>query len=279
MKKSVLSLAVVVSLLSTIPVSATTRVSLSSLETRINELQLVIDNLQILHANETSELQAEITRLNNEISALEAYDSSLDASISDLENVNLDKDKVLTDLVARLSVLESAFKGAHVMFVTSESFSGNLGGLEGADLKCQTAADHSAVVPSGKYRAWLSDSNTSVNDRFEAVGSPLPFVRRDGVQIALNWDDLLSIPHSVEIDRDENSDRVIDLPLVWSATDFRGNGGYDYGNLCNDWRSDAPSETRLINILGSTNQKTSDWSSSGYTASCDESYRLYCVQQ
>ena len=42
------------------------------------------------------------------------------------------------------------------VFLTIASFNGNLGGLTGADEKCQAEADGPAsIVPSGTYLAWL----------------------------------------------------------------------------------------------------------------------------
>ena len=42
------------------------------------------------------------------------------------------------------------------VFVKSAKFNGNLGGLAGADDKCQAEADGPAsIVPSGTYLAWL----------------------------------------------------------------------------------------------------------------------------
>ncbi len=52
------------------------------------------------------------------------------------------------------------------VFLTIASFNGNLGGLTGADEKCQAEADGPAsIVPSSTYLAWL------VNSAFPAFGS------------------------------------------------------------------------------------------------------------
>ena len=48
------------------------------------------------------------------------------------------------------------------VFVTSASSNGNIGGLAGADEKCQMEADGpDSIVPSGTYLAWLSDGTDS----------------------------------------------------------------------------------------------------------------------
>ena len=49
------------------------------------------------------------------------------------------------------------------VFVTSTTYKGNLGGLAGADAKCQTRANAASL--GGTWKAWLSDSTTSAASR------------------------------------------------------------------------------------------------------------------
>src|SRR5690606_18750316 len=42
------------------------------------------------------------------------------------------------------------------VFVTNQTFQGNLGGVAGGDELCQTAADSSELTRGGTYKAWLS---------------------------------------------------------------------------------------------------------------------------
>lgn len=72
------------------------------------------------------------------------------------------------------------------VFVTSKLFKGNLGGLSGADQKCQSLAD--AVDLGGQFRAWLSDASTPITTRFQAPAGG--YVRLDGVVIANDWSEL-----------------------------------------------------------------------------------------
>ena len=48
-------------------------------------------------------------------------------------------------------------------FVTSQLYNGNMGGLAGADARCQGLAD--AVGLPGTYRAWLSSATESPSTR------------------------------------------------------------------------------------------------------------------
>jgi len=76
-----------------------------------------------------------------------------------------------------------------VMFVTSTPYDGNLGGISGADAKCQArAAAVGGPTFAGKtFKAWLSTYDTSPAERFAKDGS---FVTVKGDEIASSWDDL-----------------------------------------------------------------------------------------
>lgn len=74
------------------------------------------------------------------------------------------------------------------VFVTSQLYAANLGGLAGADAKCQALADAAGI--GGTYRAWLSvDSNSSPATRF--TRSPGAYALVDGTVIATSWSDLV----------------------------------------------------------------------------------------
>ena len=75
-----------------------------------------------------------------------------------------------------------------IVFVTRQDFTGNLGGLSGADDKCNTAATAGGLP--GTYTAWLSDSGNDAKDR--VTQSALPYLRTDGVRVADNFADILN---------------------------------------------------------------------------------------
>ena len=75
-----------------------------------------------------------------------------------------------------------------IVFVTSETYTGALGGLDGADALCQERANDAGWP--GTFKAWLSDRDTSVSQRFDRVFYGTPFVRTDGVRVANDWADL-----------------------------------------------------------------------------------------
>lgn len=76
--------------------------------------------------------------------------------------------------------------GEHnLAFVTSEQSNGNLGGLAGADLRCQAAAD--AEQLPGTYVAWLATREISATSRLDNARG---WVRLDGQPIADRASDL-----------------------------------------------------------------------------------------
>ena len=106
----------------------------------------------------------------------------------------LTKEALLNQLLTMISatalltaIVDPAFANQHekTVFVTKASFKGNLGGLAGADEKCQAEADdHASIVPSGTYLAWLSDGTNSPDTRF--AKSSDPYVLPDGTATTID---------------------------------------------------------------------------------------------
>jgi hypothetical protein len=155
------------------------------------------------------------------------------------------------------------------VFATSTSYTGDLGGLTGADEKCNERAQAAGL--SGYYRAWLSDSTEGVQDRLFA--SSMPYVLTTGTKVGDGFSDLIdnSLDHS--IDRDENGDSVVNEDSgngnVWTGT---GQNAIPNGNQCTDWTS-----TEGNGHTGRTNRNNDDWSSSD-NMGCDTERRLYCFE-
>jgi hypothetical protein len=155
------------------------------------------------------------------------------------------------------------------VFVTSETYSGNLGGLAGADQKCQTLADGAGL--GGQFRAWLSDSNTPLSARFEP--SPAGYVRLDGEVIADDWAELTSdigIQASVSIDEKLEPVSTSQPQYVWTGQ------GTDQGQVfyCMDWMSALDSDRGLA---GEATFKNWMWDYWGPRL-CGGAAHLYCFE-
>ena len=177
------------------------------------------------------------------------------------------------------------------IFTTSETYLPNLGGLAGADAKCQTLAD--AAKLGGTYRAWLSDSKTGAKTRLSHATVPYTLV--DGSVVATDWADLTSGGLSHAINLTEKGSVPPDgasysgLKLVWTATETSGafhslafTGALD--STCLDWTlsaSDADAGTFAAMSPGRWDSVGSMWTQYGAGSPCRAPTKLplYCLEQ
>jgi hypothetical protein len=167
---------------------------------------------------------------------------------------------------------QGAVSCTRVVFVTSTKFLGNLGGVAGADAKCQALADLSpnARIKGHTFLAWVSTSATSPSARF--THGTMPYVLGNGQLVAANWQDLTdgSLMNS-GISLDEQGHSQSDA--AWTATS--SSNALLSGPSCADWTSSAPLDKgRYGNVSGNGN----GWSGSG-DDSCDFPDNLYCFEQ
>ncbi len=158
------------------------------------------------------------------------------------------------------------------VFVTSASFKGNLGGLTGADAKCQAEADGTAsIVPSGTYLAWLSDGFDSPDIRF--TKSSHPYILPDGTKIAEDFTDLTdgSILHPINIDP---TGKRLGVQIFWAATNADGRTAQSF-LTCAGWTN---STGKFRGALGGTAKTSTLWSA-GSMERCGLSAKLACFQQ
>lgn len=162
-----------------------------------------------------------------------------------------------------------------VTFITSTVYDGNLGGLAGADTKCQARAT-AAGLP-GTYKAWLSDNTGSPSSRF--TQSANPYILVDGTKLANNWGDLIDGTLLSAINKSELGGAggvgTVGCPgaSVWTNTNTNGtqlNGG----SSCNNWSSTAGSS-----IWGQQGQLSSSWTNWCSGGTCSWTDPLYCFQQ
>lgn len=160
------------------------------------------------------------------------------------------------------------------MFVTSTLYKGDLGGLAGADLKCQNAAV--AIGLSGQFKAWISLNaapGVSALSRINDVG---PWFSVDGKQKFFNNKAGLATSPLVPVNVDEKG-KVVNTSMgeraeVWTGT---AAGGTATLSDCRGW-----TDATAISVAGTYGLLTSltGWTDAG-TTGCGSAQRLYCIEQ
>lgn len=170
--------------------------------------------------------------------------------------------------------------GSRYVFVSSAQFTGNMGGLAGADAECQALAD-AAGLP-GTYMAWLGDGSQSPSTRF--TPSNESYILPDGTVVANNWADLTNGDLAHPIDMTElmgptpigtTSCGGGGFPTVWSNVGQSGaNAGIGH---CNGWTDAGGTQAGW----GNTSYSTSWWTTwcSGGGAVCGWLSPIYCFEQ
>lgn len=157
--------------------------------------------------------------------------------------------------------------GPKTVFITSAVYTGNLGGIAGADAKCQARADAASL--GGAYKAWISDNSGTPETNH--THNPSRYQLVNGTTIANNWDDLTdgSLLHSINLDENSN---VRNGATVWTDTTQQGII-ISSSDSCNNWSG----------VSGNGETGFSTYSDGRWTdyaqRSCSPSYRLYCFQQ
>ncbi len=154
-----------------------------------------------------------------------------------------------------------------------------LGGLAGADARCQDAADDAGL--QGTYMAWLSVSAAaSAAGRFSHDGGP--FFLTDGTEIALDWGDLtdgtLAAPILVAADGMTYDPGSQPETFVITHTNIDGTGIGDFG-ACVGFSA----AQGVAPIVGIASETGPSWTFGGETWPCGDGDMggpsLYCFEQ
>jgi len=152
------------------------------------------------------------------------------------------------------------------VFVTSLTFPGQLGGVEGADGECNYLARTAEV--GGTWKAWLSTSSQSA---FDHVADESPWYLMDHRTLAFETRAQLRTGPFGVVSKDEHDAGVpIDGAMVWTGTTASGDAS---GASCDDWTS--ATGTGTAGAL----ESPAVWSDASVTSTCDAANRLYCFEQ
>lgn len=153
------------------------------------------------------------------------------------------------------------------VFVSSLSYAPvTMGGLTGADMKCNTAAQ--AAVLGGVWKAWLSDSATNAIDRIVGTG---PWYLVDGTTKVFNNKANLATDALDAISMTEKGITLSNDVYTWTGT---VTGGTRSTATCSSWTTDVG-----LGALG--NGRYGDgWTESAFgPAPCTAGFQIYCFEQ
>ena len=166
------------------------------------------------------------------------------------------------------------------VFVSSVLYTGNLGGLAGADAKCQGLADSAGLC--GTFKAWLSDATADAAARLtHATGN---YVRTDGQIVASGWAGLVSgtIQHAINLTEANGAAPVgtvkcggTTITPVWTGSTTAGANVMN--GSCSNWAS---SGSGPGGIFGNADATNAAWTAMcQIVAVCQSTAAIYCVEQ
>lgn len=161
----------------------------------------------------------------------------------------------------------------HRIFVSSASYTGgSISSQKDADSNCTSLAEGAGLVRP--YKAILSTQETDANDHIDITGSIYIFTdSKTKILVASSVTDLWAAETGNlllnAVNRDESYNSASGV-RVWTGT--TNNGGVANDN-CSDWTSTAAS-----GWYGNPDAKDDTWLEAD-TASCNNSYRIYCISQ
>ena len=179
--------------------------------------------------------------------------------------------------VAELQDIVDAIAPPNLVFVSSLTYTGNLGGTDGADTICEQLANDAGLT-GRQWTAWVSSVNSSALDRL--FGGFTPYRMLDGRLVATGLEELITSGPRVSININEYGESVVngsEQVLVWTGTE--ANGAWS-GLDCEGWIDDAPAEGNdgdvgsvklLVPLFG-------EWTFQG-TAGCQTTRHLYCFER
>jgi hypothetical protein len=172
---------------------------------------------------------------------------------------------------------------SRVVFVTSVKYDGNLGGVAGANLKCQARANASNIA--GIYKAWIADAGNKFPSKAQGgYTRDGQFTLVDGTIIASDWDDLVdgSLQHPIN-----QTESGVIFPAGTPGADNQvwtnvNSNGYSRTPLpfdsCLEWTTN-DTASFIEGWTGNLLKQDQLWTQGVNQRKCNSQRRLYCFQQ
>ena len=162
------------------------------------------------------------------------------------------------------------------VFATGATYTGDLGGVSGADSKCQAAATAAGLADNVFY-AWIASNATNDPDsRFtkSAVGYELT----NTSIVARSWGDLNDSSLETPITLDENG-TLVALTKVWTCVFTNGSYAAGEGH-CDNWTNSDPIFFYAPGgSYGLSDMADEEWTHADDKWGCEADLPLYCFEQ
>lgn len=169
------------------------------------------------------------------------------------------------------------------VFVTEKKFSGEIGGLAGADQQCVNAATMAGLEGSKQYKAWLSDDLQEAGTRIKPKTGR--FRRTDGLDVADSWEAFKSgaLQQAILLNEYGNLPTGSD-GLCGSTQMARTNTNYDGSRYTMAHDCDGFTKPVGPSAFGRFTATSKDWSvvcatEQSPTANCSKLAPIYCIQE
>lgn len=168
------------------------------------------------------------------------------------------------------------------VFVTSSSYNGSLGGVIGADAKCQSSASGAAL--GGTWKAIISDKTDESNWAVNRIGynwSTLRTVDGTDVMVAGQIWNTASSPLLYPINKTQTG-VIVSSAETYTNTTSAGAAKYTDGSTsaCTNYTAGTNDWTGVYGLVGQTGVYWIEGysiPSGGYP--CSDGHRLYCIEQ
>jgi hypothetical protein len=158
------------------------------------------------------------------------------------------------------------------VFVTNSSYSGNLGGVTGADSVCQSLAS-GIGLGSGTWRAIISDTTISAVSRLDFNWGTLK--RLDGIVVANGWNDLWDGTIQNPINISETGGTINGAVMTATSSNGTTSATIAKNHSCNNWTQASSDEQPNLGNSGISTSAWVRWQDSVYSG-C--SNRIYCFE-
>lgn len=171
------------------------------------------------------------------------------------------------------------------VFVTEDSFTGDLDGLFGADLKCQAAAEAAGLAEPERFHAFLSTGKVDAKESFAAVTGARPYVLVTGKKVAESFTSLIEMgPLGEGISATEYGTTLYMKPVATNTAP--GGLSYSPDQHCQGWTSAGAAYKARVGLTGlpagspdAEVWKDLQWWTGAESWHCDKNIlHLYCFE-